>query len=141
VLKRPVLRNLILVILACLGTKTSQINTLANHLPVALPIIRRNKNGCSGLSTQTFRHLLQWGRGVPLSYGSYMTKQGMRHALCLLMRRTFSKTIGLSLSLCHSDNELFLSIGKSTKKTPLTGWSTRAIMCLFKSLLSVHQAI
>ncbi len=36
VLKRPALRNLILVILACLGTKTFQINTLANHLPVCV---------------------------------------------------------------------------------------------------------
>ena len=34
VLKRPALRNLILVILACFQTKTFQINTLAHHLPV-----------------------------------------------------------------------------------------------------------
>ena len=34
VLKRPALRNLILVILACLRTKTFQIRTIAAHLPV-----------------------------------------------------------------------------------------------------------
>lgn len=34
VLKRPALKNLILVILACIQTKTFKINTLANNLPV-----------------------------------------------------------------------------------------------------------
>ena len=36
VLKRPALRNLILVIFACIHTKTFKINTLANNLPICV---------------------------------------------------------------------------------------------------------
>ena len=134
VLKRPALRNLILVILACLGTKTFQINTLANHLPVCVAYYKTKQKRLLRFIDANFPTLVAMGAWCAfVLWQSYMTKQGVRHALCLWMRRTFSKTIGLSLSLCHSANALFLSIGKSTKKTPLTRWSTRAIMCLFKS--------
>ena len=101
VLKRPALRNLILVIIACLGTKTFQINTLANHLPVCVAHYKTKQKRLRQFINSNFPILVAMGRGVPLSYGSYMTKQGVRHALCLWMRQTFSKTIGLSLSLCH----------------------------------------
>ena len=49
VLKRPALRNLILVMLASLRTTTFRINTLAAHLPVLVAHYKTKQNLTSSL--------------------------------------------------------------------------------------------
>ena len=136
VLKRPALKNLILVILASLHTKIFQINTLASHLPVNVAHYKTKQKRLLRFINSNFPISIAMEAWCAFVLWQIYDNTGRVSRIMLVDETDILQTIGLSLSLCHFVNGLSRSIGKSTQKTLLTKWIIRAIMCLFKSFVA-----